>query len=585
MNRDTRDTKDANQNQGQNQTAGIQDIQKIQSSQNSRNNQGNSVMPSNQNQNNNQNPNRNPNQNRSVQNQNQRSNPAVAPRRPSPQNLQRQPNQQRQNGQGQGAVRTARDANMTNSHDEFQSGHTRTFDKNNPGANSAKSSRTRTGDGTYHFTGRDIKSSRQRFSDVPDKDNKDNNKRKRQPFDDDGNMQVSADKEKIRKHNKTAEAEAKKGGAIMSGVLKVVLYIIGVFVISGIIAYNIIMMANDVFAFIKEPAAANVTIPENASIEQISQILYENKLIKYPKIFNFYINYRQKDKEWEFEPGIYQVSADTNYDDLIATFRKRAAARTAVRITIPEGFTVDQIIDEFVINNNIGSRDNFVKVINETDFSELLGYKFLKPLYDNRANLSPDRKYLLEGYLFPDTYDFYTDENELNIIIRFLSTFNSWFTEDCYNKCEILDRTYLEQTGRHFTIDDAIILASLVEREAKHNYDFDPISAVFHNRMLHSAAYPYLESDATILYEIGHKSDLTAEDLEEDLPYNTYKRKGLPPSAICNPGYAAIFAALWPEENSPYYFFVANINSGRVYYGRTSAEHQTNIYLAKTEEE
>ena len=605
---------DTNQNQGQNQIPDIQDIQKIQSNKNSQNNQGNhnnmtqrnpeqnpprqarqnpgnAVVPSKR-------PNQpsqsNPNQNRAVQPQRQRANPVVAPRRPAPPDSQQRPNPQRQPGQ---KPETVRDANMS---DEFQSGHTRTFDKtdkdrniNNPGSgsnsnsgsNSAKSTQTRNSDGTYHYTGRDIKSSRQRFSDSDDAI-----PRKRTPYEDDGSMKISVNKEKIKTKNKNAEAESKRSGSILAGILKVVLYILGVIVISGIIAYNMIMMANDVFAFVKEAVAVNVTIPENVDIKQISQILHENHLIKYPKIFNLYIKLRKKDKTWnketeefvpaEFEAGSYTVSSDMNYDDFIYTFKKKAATREAVRITIPEGWTIDQIIDEFVINNNIGTRDEFVKVINKTDFSEY-GYRFLKALYE--TELSPDRKYRLEGYLFPDTYDFFRDEKELNIILRFLDNFNTKFDQECYNKCEILDKTYLQTTGRHFTIDDVVNLASIVEREARHPADFEPISAVFHNRLLHSAAFPRLESDATILYSLGHKSDLTDEDLQRDLPYNTYKRNGLPPSAICNPGYEAIFAALWPEENSPYYFFVANVKTGKVYYGKTNTEHAANKILAKSE--
>ncbi|MCL1859521.1 MAG: endolytic transglycosylase MltG [Oscillospiraceae bacterium] len=561
-------------------------------------NPGNNVVPSEQTDRYRQ----NINQNRPVrspqQQQQQRANPIVAPRRPAPPNSQRsqhsnqfnQSNQSettppRQTGQNPQA---AREANMT---DAFQSGHTRTFDKSNKSdknaktrnsnnQNSGKSAQTRNSDGTYHYTGRDIKSSRQRFSEPEN-----TSRRKKTPSDDDNNMKVSENKEKIKARNKNAEAESKRSGSIMSGILKVVLYILGVIIISGILAYNMIMIANDVFAFLKEPVAANVTIPEEVSIEQISQILYENKLIKYPKIFNFYINYRKKDAEWEFESGTYPVSSDMNYDEFVYTFRKKAAAREAVRVVIPEGFTIDQIIDEFVINNNMGTRDKFIEVINKTDFSAY-NYRFLKTLYE--TELSPDRKYKLEGYLFPDTYDFYKDETELNIIIRFLDNFNSKFTEECYKKCEILDTAYLAATGRHFTIDDAIILASIVEREAKFPYDFEPISAVFHNRLLHSASFPRLESDATILYSYGqHKADLTDADLKEDLPYNTYTRSGLTPSAICNPGYEAITAALWPAEGDnggpyPYYFFVANINTGQVYYAQTNAQHEANKILAKS---
>jgi len=119
-------------------------------------------------------------------------------------------------------------------------------------------------------------------------------------------------------------------------------------------------------------------------------------------------------------------------------------------------------------------------------------------------------------------------------------------------------------------------LASMIEKEGKYPEDFPKISAVFHNRLLDRAHYPNLQSDATILYSMEtHKSDLTQADLEINLPYNTYTRTGLPPSAICNPGYEAIFAALWPEEKFPYYYFITDIN-GWAHYSQTYDQHQAN---------
>ena len=467
-------------------------------------------------------------------------------------------------------AKTIKEANMA---DEASSGHTRKFD-----AGHKKAAAPPQPDSTYHYTGRDIRSSRQKFEKTEG-----------------GELKVSENREKIKNRRKEENAEAQKSGSIASGILKVVLYIVGVAVISGIIAYNILMVANDIFAFVKAPVEAVVVIPEGADIPEIAQILHEKELIKYPGIFNLYLTYRKKDKIWEYEPGTYIVSSDTNYDDLLAMFRKKAAAREVVRITIPEGYSVEEIISEFVDNNKIGTREGFEKVINGHDFSE--SYRFLKPLYE--TELSPDRKYKLEGYLFPDTYDFYRDESELNIIVRFLDNFDSKFLEECYTKIASLDKIYKELTGRGMTIDDVIALASIIQWEAALNDDFPKISAVFHNRLTSPGSFPRLESDATVQYTNleryydGEKEkyrfkrpvgdDLRAL-LESDEPYNTYRQNGLPPSAICNPGYEAIDAALWPEENSPYYFFVANTTTGEVYYGRTSAEHAENINRARAGE-
>jgi len=481
-------------------------------------------------------------------------------------------------------AKTANTANATNTANikeanmfDVPSGHTKQFDvgRTVPGGAKTGNPAKPPADGTYHYTGKDIRSSRQKFQKTQG-----------------GEFEVSENREKIKNRRKEENAESQKSGSIIYGILKVVLYIVGVAVVSGIIAYNMVMVANDVFAFVKEPVEAEVVIPEDADIPEIARILHEKHIIKYPGVFTFYLNYRKKDKVWEYEPGAYTVSSDKGYDDLMAIFRKKGAAREIVRITIPEGYSIEEIISEFVDNNKIGTREGFTKVINEHDFSEM--YRFLKPLYE--TPLSPDRKYRLEGYIFPDTYDFYRDELELNIIIRFLDNFNSKFTEDCYNKVNILDEAYKKTTGKGMTIDDIVNLASIIQWEAVKRDDFDKISAVFHNRLASPGSYPRLESDATVQYtnlerfydEEKEKyrfkrpiGDALRNLLASDDPYNTYRQNGLPPSAICNPGYEAIWSALWPEENSPYYFFVANTTTGEVYYGKTLAEHTENINKAR----
>lgn len=494
---------------------------------------------------------------------------------------------------------SAKDANMINPPvDEFQKERTQIFDSmsnekginrsnladysdysdssgySKPASSSNPNNSRGKDDGSYNYTGRNIHSSRQKFVDVSPNSGNMGNKKKSGGYNDDGIAVSDNSKEKNKISRFEAKAQAKSGGFIMSGILKAILYIAGVVLVSVILAYNIISIANDIFAFVKEPLSADVTIPENATVEDISRILYENNLIKYPDIFNFYINYKKKDSEWEFVAGTYPISSTVNYDDMIAEFRKKAEKLQTIRITVPEGWTIDQIIDKFV-SEGMGSREKFIEVIERHKLDE---YKFVQML--NEAELSPDRKYRLEGYLFPDTYEFYTTETELSIIKKFLSNFDNKFTEDYYNRCEILG----------MTVDEVITLASMVEREARNGEDFPKIAAVFHNRLVNRAAFPLLESDATIIYTFAEHRQVTPSDLEQDVPYNTYKRIGLPPSAICNPGYDAIVDTLFPAEiinekpASQFYYFVANTVTGEVLYGETHAQHLANINTARAAE-
>lgn len=129
-----------------------------------------------------------------------------------------------------------------------------------------------------------------------------------------------------------------------------------------------------------------------------------------------------------------------------------------------------------------------------------------------------------------------------------------------------------------YTVDDIIIMASLVESEAGYLSEYSLVSSVFHNRLKNSAYYPYLDSDATIVYAILHETGERPEKLTEttfESPYNTYQNRGLPPGPISNPGYNAITYALYPK-NTDYFYFVAN-NDGYSVFSKTMAEHQKAI--------
>ena len=136
----------------------------------------------------------------------------------------------------------------------------------------------------------------------------------------------------------------------------------------------------------------------------------------------------------------------------------------------------------------------------------------------------------------------------------------------------IFSDDFYEKAAEHgYTVDQIMTLASMIEKEARYANDYETVSSVFHNR-LNSADFPRLESDATIIYALGGKTNLTAEDLAIDSPYNTRNHTGLPPGPIANPGYEAITCALWPAKTK-YYYFVSD-NYGNTYFSRTNREHE-----------
>lgn len=351
--------------------------------------------------------------------------------------------------------------------------------------------------------------------------------------------------------------EDTKTGSAVSSVLKAVIYITFVLVTSAVLSYLGITVCNDVFAFVKADTEQTVTIPENATVEEISTILKDADVIRYPFIFRLYAQVRHDNGV--FAAGEYTVSANTGYDDLLAVFKPAVEQRKEVQITIPEGYTTDQIIDLFVANG-IGTREGFIDVIQNYDYD----FWFIDELEEN---LHPGRIYRLEGYLFPDTYRFYSDSDEKTVIYKLLLRFDELYSDEF--------RARATELG--YTTDQIITLASMIQMEAKYTSEYGAISSVFHNRLNHpnGETQGRLESDATIQYVLEERhTDLTQEDLELDSPYNTYKIAGLPAGPISNPCYAAITYALSPSETD-YYYFVAQKN-GYSLFAKTYAEHIQN---------
>ncbi len=359
------------------------------------------------------------------------------------------------------------------------------------------------------------------------------------------------------------EYESPTSNAVKS-IIKAIVYMVLVAAVAGILSYYIIAFGNDMYAFVKSDEQIEVEIPEYATVDEISKILGDSGIIKYPGLMNIYAKLKSIDKKYEFKAGIYTVNGMMNYDELLLEFVDRPL-NTTVRITIPEGYTVDEMIALFV-ENGIASREIFIDVINNYDFD----YDFVKAL---DMSTMPGRIYRLEGYLYPDTYDFYVGKEEayaVRVISKMLRRFDQIFSDSLMARAEEMG----------MTVDEVMNLASLIEKEGRYSADYEMISSVFHNRLNNPANYPKLESDATIMYAIQvrdgeRKSYLTKEDLEYDTPYNSYMYDGLPPGPIANPGYEAITCALYPAS-SKYYFFVSD-NYGNTYYGRTLAEHNQNI--------
>lgn len=368
---------------------------------------------------------------------------------------------------------------------------------------------------------------------------------------------------------KTIGKKIRKNNGIFGSVLRFVLYIAMVLIVSVLAAKLIISVANDVFAFLKDDTEITLTIPEGATTRQISKILGDNDIVDYPFIFALYTDAKKDGSKYYtegYKSGEFTLTPNTNYDDLIYLLSNNSATREIVRLTFPEGSTIDDIIDILIKGGVKNTKEQYIDVIENYDFD----YQAINEL--DTENFKSGRKYRLEGYLFPDTYDFYTDENPVSVINKFLVNFDNKFDETYYEAAKKLG----------LSVDEIITIASLIETESSLTDDRGKISSVFHNRIKNTANYPYLQSDATIQYVLPERTKkVTPEDLKYDSPYNTYIYRGLPPSAIANPGLDAITYALYPEDTS-YYYFVSD-GKGRTYFASNLDGHNANIAKIRNE--
>ena len=310
-----------------------------------------------------------------------------------------------------------------------------------------------------------------------------------------------------------------------------------------------------------------ITIPQNASASSIANILYnacgEGKqgLIVSTASFKVYVDFVGKANS--LKAGTYILSKNMTIKEIVGVLAEGVPARIAKRVTIPEGYTVEQIATLLFNERVIEDANAFCSVCKTTEaFSN---YSFLSDLHS-----ASDRLYALEGYLFPDTYEFYEASEPEEIIDRMLNRYYEIYTGEFVDRANELD----------LNRDQIVTLASMIEREARNADDFAKVSAVFHNRLKDGMK---LESCATLSYAT-HTNRLvfSAEEMAIISPYNTYLNTGLPIGPICNPGAAAITAALYPNEEylAEHYLYFCNGNpnlSSSLLFSKTYAEHVANV--------
>ena len=296
-------------------------------------------------------------------------------------------------------------------------------------------------------------------------------------------------------------------------------------------------------------------IEQGASVKEVSKALEEEGIIRNSKLFNFYLKFKNVSG---FKSGLYHVSKSMTLDEIIAELSGQGKDKdqNATKVLIREGEQLTEIAKEVEKSTKYTAEDFMAKVQDE-DFLRYLVQKFPKLLTQSYNGYQV--KYVLEGYLFPATYDM-NDSKTLQMLI----------TEMVAKTDEVMSKYYDKILASDYTLQEIMALASLIEKEGTKLEDRKKISSVFHNRIKENMK---LQTDVSVQYALGeHKEALSLEDLEVDSPYNLYQNYGVGPGPYNSPSEDAIVAAMEPEKTD-YLYFLADIHTKEIYYAKTYEEH------------
>ncbi|MDG4512287.1 endolytic transglycosylase MltG [Streptococcus suis] len=319
-----------------------------------------------------------------------------------------------------------------------------------------------------------------------------------------------------------------------------------------------------------------VEIPEGSSTKEIANILFENDLIKNATVFNYYSKIKSYNN---YQSGFYNLSQSMSVDDLAKALQESgtptAQEEPAGKVLIVEGYTLTQIANSVTLNAKTDDKTDKTPFTSEEFLATVTNQEFIDRMVATYPNLFASLPaadsgviYRLEGYLFPAVYDYYDDATIEDLVEQMISTTDAR-----------LQPYYEAIANKNLTVNEVLTLASLVEKEGSTDEDRRNIASVFFNRL--NAEMP-LQSNIAILYAQGKLGEETtlAEDTNIDTsiesPYNIYWRAGLMPGPVDSPSLSAIEAVL-NANATDYYYFVADVTTGTVYFANTIEEHDQNV--------
>lgn len=380
-------------------------------------------------------------------------------------------------------------------------------------------------------------------------------------------------RKKRRKKKKYTNHTRTMGHVFLGVVLSVAAICVGVF-----LAWKVIVGLMDYTGMAKKSHEADIVIDSTMNVDDIAETLHENGIIEMPWLFKTYIN--MKNESEGFLDGEYTVNSTMSYSNIITLLKTVRQYTNTVTVMIPEGYNAQQI-GQLLEENLVCRADDFEKYYR----SKLEKYDF-----EEQITVTENRFYALEGYLFPDTYEFYVIDDLPDKPSMDTSQYAKQAAEKMYSNFQnkITKKMYARAKDLGMTFDEVVTLASIIQKEGTNEENMANISSVFHNRLENMYEYPHLQSDTTDNYiEDVIRPNIPSSSLAlyENVitAYDTYTCEGLPAGPICSPGLEAINAALYPAETDYYYFLSSS--DGVFYYASTVEKHEQNIIDAALREE
>ncbi len=379
-------------------------------------------------------------------------------------------------------------------------------------------------------------------------------------LDDRAALEKALEAKKMREKRAVAE-QRKKENKQVNRLRRFLIFFVIIICSLSAATYGISCM-NDIIALKRSTELVQVNIEKGAGYEEIIDTLGENGLIKHKWFCKLVCKFRGFDTK-EYLYGVHYLTPSMGVEGMLTEMLATQTSDKTIRLSFPEGWSLPQIVSKLEAEG-VCPAEYIYTALEEMEFD----YDFIDSIPEDGA-----RCYALEGYFFPDTYDFFVSdkqngigENPTSILNKLLGNFESRWSEVYTKRAKELD----------LTMDEVMIIASIIQKEAADKSQMGVVSSVIHNRLKNSTSYPLLECNSTkdyvtnnivpVLGDAGASAYVTA--------YDTYNSAGLPPGPICNPGIDAIEAALNPDDTN--YLYFCHNEAGKIYVAKTYSQHQSN---------